>query len=175
MNDSESKETPSSNSYLKQADYLWKEYEYRHDLVWRLIFRLTTAVVILAVIPYIKEEITARLAGSILIVPFLAFALALFGVLVMMNELELLGRIKAKYRELQNKLFREDLHDPLVKEELTLFGTLKNEIKKLVSRSYRERIGETYGSFNQLVLFYLIVLAGLSLLNIAFTYFFWIR
>jgi hypothetical protein len=28
---------------LKQCQYLWEEYKYRHDLIWQRIFRFTTA------------------------------------------------------------------------------------------------------------------------------------
>ena len=109
MSNSSLSEQKSSdnNDFLEQAKYLWGEYKYRHDLIWQLIFRFTTAVVLISTIPYIKVEIVACVGYFIVFVPILATILACFGILVMVNELELFGKIKNEYRELQNGLFQK--------------------------------------------------------------------
>ena len=42
---------------LKLCQYLWDEYKYRHDLIWQRIFRFTTAVVLISLIPYVQQNI----------------------------------------------------------------------------------------------------------------------
>lgn len=162
------------NDYLKQAEYLWKEYQYRHDLIWRLIFQFTTAVVIISVLPYIQTRISACLGEIIVIVPILATILAFFGVLVMMNELDLFSKIKQEYRTIQNKLFENKLHkEP--KEEVNLIETLFWEIVKLNDLLFRNRKPrKDYSSFKQFVLIYLVVLTTLSLLNTIFVLIRWV-
>lgn len=100
-------QTPKS---MEKCQYLWGEYKYRHDLIWQRVFRFTSAVVLISVIPYIEPNIARLLNGWILIVPLLATILAGFVLLVMWNELILFGNIKKAYREEQNKLF-ERLHE----------------------------------------------------------------
>lgn len=94
---------------LEQCKYLWEEYKYRHDLIWQRIFRFTTAVVLISIIPYVQQDIARLLGNWILIAPFLAFILAFFVLLVMWNELELFGKIKEAYRRQQNRLLDDDL------------------------------------------------------------------
>jgi hypothetical protein len=36
---------------LKQCQYLWEEYKYRHDLIWQRVFRFTTAIVLISIVP----------------------------------------------------------------------------------------------------------------------------
>jgi hypothetical protein len=47
---------------------LWEEYEYRHSLVWKVIVQITTAAVVLSVVPYVvaNETIVERLREWIL-------------------------------------------------------------------------------------------------------------
>ncbi|HXD11604.1 MAG TPA: hypothetical protein VN653_16180 [Anaerolineales bacterium] len=47
---------------LDEAKFLWDEYRYRHDLCWRLIFQITTAVVAILIVPYIQPTITKSVA-----------------------------------------------------------------------------------------------------------------
>ncbi len=101
---------------LEQCKYLWDEYKYRHDLIWQRIFRFTTAVVLISIIPYVQQDIAHRLGNWILIAPLLASILAGFVLLVMWNELELFGKIKHAYRRQQNKLLDDDLKHDLDKK-----------------------------------------------------------
>ena len=92
---------------------MWEEYKYRHDLIWQRIFRFTTAVVLISLIPYIQQDIARLLDVGILIAPVLATLLAVFVSVVIRNELDLFRKIKTAYWRQQNKLLDQDLkHDP---------------------------------------------------------------
>jgi hypothetical protein len=79
---------------------LWEEYEYRHSLVWKVIVQITTGVVVLSVVPYVANEtIVERLQVGVLAAPALAFVLALFAVLVINNELDILDTIRREHRK----------------------------------------------------------------------------
>ena len=84
--------------------YLWEEYKYRHDLIWRLIFRLTFAVVILAVVPYGYSNVVLALGKRALFVPAIAPALIVLSFFLMFKELSLFKNIANKYEELQANL-----------------------------------------------------------------------
>jgi hypothetical protein len=65
---------------VEEAKLLWDEYKYRHELCWRLIFQITTAVVALLVIPYIQPTITNLVGLWILALPLLAIILVAFSI-----------------------------------------------------------------------------------------------
>jgi hypothetical protein len=90
---------------LRRAEHLWNEYQYRHDLVWNLVFRLTAAVVVLAIIPYTQETVMNEIGIWILAPPILGVGLAIFGWLRVHHELILLNHIRNLYRPLQDSLF----------------------------------------------------------------------
>lgn len=96
---------------VSKFESLWEEYKYRHDLIWQRTFTFTTAITLISIIPYIRPEIARLLQNWILIAPLLALLLAGFGLLVMLNELILFGKIKLEYREQQNKLLGKKLHE----------------------------------------------------------------
>ncbi|NIR73398.1 MAG: hypothetical protein GWN62_18970 [Aliifodinibius sp.] len=131
---------------LKQCQYLWEEYKYRHDLIWQRLFRFTTAVVLISIIPYIQQDIVLRLGKYILIAPLLASILAGFVLIVMRNELNLFGNIKQAYRRRQNNLLDPDLQH------------------NLDEKSY----------FKRFVLFYLGSLVALSVVNGLIAWLIWI-
>ena len=41
---------------MQKAQVLWNEYKYRHDLVWRVLFQVTAAAVILSVAPHLAPK-----------------------------------------------------------------------------------------------------------------------
>lgn len=131
---------------LKYCQYLWAEYEYRHDLVWQRVFRFTTAVVLISIIPYVQQNIAKLLDTWILIAPVLATILAIFVLVVTRNELGPLGRIRTAYRRKQNNLLDDDLKHDLGKKS----------------------------GFNRLVSIYLSVLVVLSLANGLIVYYVWL-
>ncbi len=89
-------------------ELIWDEYKHRHDLCWRLIFQLTTAVVIISVVPYIKPDVDAKLAFWIVALPIIGIALTVFGLLRLRRELALLSRIRARHRKLQGLLYQDE-------------------------------------------------------------------
>jgi hypothetical protein len=90
---------------LGLAGHLWNEYQYRHDLVWNLVFRLTTAVVVLAIIPYTQVAVIDRIGWWILAPPFLGGVLAAVGSIRVDRELRQLDHIRDLYRAIQDSLF----------------------------------------------------------------------
>ena len=125
---------------LKRISVLWEEYKYRHDLCWRVMFRLTSAVIILAIVPYVYKSVFQSLPGWVLGVPaLLAVALAGFGIVLMKSELDEFQKVKDEYRDL--KIDR-------------LYVKVAGEHDKEATR------------FGQLVFFYLGILVLLSLINL---------
>jgi hypothetical protein len=97
---------------LDYCQYLWEEYKYRHGHIWQRIFRFTSAVVLISIIPYVQLQIARTLGRWILLAPLLATILAGFVLVVMRNELRLFEKIKTAYRRQQNELLDDDLkHD----------------------------------------------------------------
>jgi len=90
---------------LELAKYLWNEYQYRHDLVWKLVFRLTAAVVVLGIIPYTQDKVVNAIHWGILVPPILGVILALVWSLRVKCELRHLDHIRDLYRPLQDSLF----------------------------------------------------------------------
>ncbi|WP_445401300.1 hypothetical protein [Zobellella sp. An-6] len=83
---------------------LWDEYKYRHDHIWKKLFQITIAVVLLGAVPYLKPEITRVLKGWILIAPLLGTVLALITLFLMHFELGLFARIAAAHRRHQEEI-----------------------------------------------------------------------
>lgn len=94
----------SSSFVNPEAQLIWEEYRYLHDLCWRLIFQITIAVVATLVIPYIRTDITDSVGLWILALPALALVLVLFSISRMKSELGILDKIRALHRERQGKL-----------------------------------------------------------------------
>jgi hypothetical protein len=90
---------------FRRAEHLWNEYQYRHDLVWNLVFRLTAAVVVLAIIPYTQETVMHEIGRWILAPSMLGVMLAIVGFFRVDSELRLLNHIRNLYRPLQDSLF----------------------------------------------------------------------
>jgi hypothetical protein len=94
---------------LTRAEHLWNEFQYRHDLIWNLVFRLTIAVVLLGIIPYTQSDLIKMLGLAfswwILIPPLLGAVLAWIGFRRIRSELNQLEYIWCLYRRLQDDLF----------------------------------------------------------------------
>ena len=96
--------TPKS---MELYTYLWNEYKYRHKLCWEAVYKLAAAVIALAILPYLKKELTASV-GPLMSAPAgIALLLAIYGILVVRNELEIFARVKVAHHTLQNELFDE--------------------------------------------------------------------
>jgi hypothetical protein len=98
----------SSAIPVQKAQVLWNEYEYRHDLVWRVTFQITAAAVILSVAPYVAADALFDYLGLwLLAAPLLAFVLVGFSIGVVNHELFLLDNIRSPYWNLRADLFKE--------------------------------------------------------------------
>ena len=102
-----SNETYENTSVLitEELNCFWDEYKYRHDLSWRTFYKASFIVVFLAVIPYVRVDLTEDLKWIILIIPGLGVIVAVISWLVINNELKRFEKIKCSYRELQNLLW----------------------------------------------------------------------
>ena len=90
--------SPTGPEDLPTLGQLWTEYEYRHDLCWTLITRITVASLALAVLPYLNNRVVEILGYFVLAAPALSVVLVLFGALVIRNEFGAMGPVKAEYR-----------------------------------------------------------------------------
>jgi hypothetical protein len=46
-----------------QLRYLWDQYKYHHGLCWNAVYKIVAVVIVLAVLPYVKPELT-KLLGT---------------------------------------------------------------------------------------------------------------
>ena len=100
---------------LDRAKYLWEEYRYRHDLIWRLLFRITLVAALLSITPFtINDSIRHRAASWIYLLPVLAFLLALGGWLLLVKEFQLFQPIDNLYRRFREQALKEQLPSPSV-------------------------------------------------------------
>ena len=99
-----SDQTSSETTNLEKAKLIWDEYKYRHEHCWKLIFQITAAVVAVSIIPFTNVEIATSLRYWIVTLPALGFALTLFSLPRMSNELDLLDKLRRRHRELQTDL-----------------------------------------------------------------------
>jgi hypothetical protein len=94
---------PVTNLELEKAKQNWEEYRYRHEHVWGLIFKITTAVVAVSIIPYIlKPETEEKLGCFILALPLIGLALTLISALRLSEECSLLSENRKRHREFYN-------------------------------------------------------------------------
>jgi hypothetical protein len=96
---------PSSEGFadsVEVGNLLWEEYKYRHDLVWKLVFQLTTAVILINTAPYLKDNVTKGIGWPMLAVPALAIVLALLGVLRLSREHALLDEVRTRHLTLHS-------------------------------------------------------------------------
>jgi hypothetical protein len=97
---------------VERARYVWEEYRYRHDLIWRLLFRMTAAAVLLSIAPFTIDDLVAKRAGAwVDALPAIALALVAISWLVLVFELRMFKPIDGVYKEVQQKavgLVRDD-------------------------------------------------------------------
>src|SRR3989442_15726556 len=105
-----------SNQELKspnqeQLNYLWDEYKYRHGLCWKAVYKIVAVVILLAVLPYAKLDLTKLLGRWMLAPPIMGTLLAAFGVFVVNNELRLFSQVKVAHHVLQEAFLKSLLND----------------------------------------------------------------
>jgi len=80
---------------------LWDEYKYRHQHIWNTVFKLTTAVVVISIVPYVQPAIACVLDWRILLLPAVAIALCVLGIVRMGREMRVFEDTKDAYRAQQ--------------------------------------------------------------------------
>ena len=97
---------------VERASYLWEEYRYRHDLIWRLLFRMTAVAVLLSIAPFTIDEIAEKKAGAwVNALPALALALVAISWLVLLFELKLFNPINRVYVAAQEQAVGERVRE----------------------------------------------------------------
>ena len=87
---------------------LWWEYQYRHDMVWQLTFRLTAVAAALMIAPFLAGESVQRAVGYGLVgLPLLGVVLLGGGLFALQSELRRLGLIRKAYRQAQRPLLMQ--------------------------------------------------------------------
>jgi hypothetical protein len=126
------RESSDNPRAVQVAEYLWEEYRYRHDLVWKLVFRVTAVATALLLAPFLADKSVRNVVGNwLLFLPGLAIAVILIGFYVLSKELELLNNIRNAYRQVQNEALCHlqpphwTPHPPPKPEELRLLKQLK--------------------------------------------------
>lgn len=147
-----------SPAELGYVTYLWNEYQYRHQLCWNTIYKLTFGVVALGVVPYARDDLSQQLGYYTLVPPVLAALLAGFGIFVARNELVLFAKIKLAYRIVQNRLL----------DRLIGASDVKHTQEVLTATTS----GKT--PFDRFVLLFVATLCLLSILNVIFLAFEWL-
>src|SRR5687767_327771 len=107
MDDSTRNSTPPLAD-VERAKYLWEEYRYRHDLIWRLLFRMTSVAVLLSIAPFTIDDLAKEKAGAwVNALPALALTLVAISWLVLLFELRLFDPIDRVYTAFQDEVVGE--------------------------------------------------------------------
>jgi hypothetical protein len=94
--------------------YLWEEYKYRHDLIWKLLFRVTTVVTLLSIAPFTIDDLTGSRVGTwINVLPVLALAMVLLSWPFLVFEFRLFEPIDKVYVVTQNRAIGETVRPPM--------------------------------------------------------------
>ena len=95
--------SPADVHAVEVASYLWQEYSYRHDMIWKLAFRVTAVAAALLIAPFLADEsVQERVENGLVALPILAVVVILAGLFVLRSELERFDQIKRAYRQAQN-------------------------------------------------------------------------
>ncbi len=105
MNEKNESSEQKSDKDTGEAMLIWDEYKYRHEHCWKTVFQLTSAAVLLGVIPYLGDKIPKGLDYWLLSTPVLAVFLIGFAMLRLQRELSLLSRVKSLHRQRQDNLY----------------------------------------------------------------------
>lgn len=88
------------NEYDSEKDkVIWDEYHYRHEQIWSLLIKITTAVVAVSILPYIADDdITRTLKYGIIWPPLIGLLLIWLSYSRLKHEVEILKGIKDLHR-----------------------------------------------------------------------------
>jgi hypothetical protein len=170
----------ADNAGLERGKLLWEEYKYRHDLVWRLNFRVTGAAVLLSVAPYANQDIVKAVGRWIVAAPALAVVLVVVTIPMTLIEISLFRKVRDEYWKLQKELFGIDqrsIQIDLCKERNNNSDRewLRRLLSNLLSNFCRSLEGllSRWLGFN-FVVFYLLFLLVLGAVNLIYVLYFWV-
>ena len=103
---------------VPEANLLWDEYKYRHDLIWKHLIRSTTAVVALLTVQYLADLPRDPLLVGVAF--FLAIGYTIFTYWVLQSELILYEQVKKLHRKRQRAMF--GLHQDEETNEISGFS-----------------------------------------------------
>ena len=97
---------------------LWPEYSYRHDMVWKLVFRVTAVATALMIAPFLANVTTQRaLRGSLVLLPIVGIFVIAAGGFALQRELKLLSKVRDAYRHEQDQALCKAVPDSGVPPE----------------------------------------------------------
>ena len=94
---------PASDICTNEANLIWDEYKYRHDLIWRQLIRSTVAVIALITVSY-----STSIEGNkplFLIAAGLAVGYSIFNIFIVHSELGHYHRVRDKHTSRQADLY----------------------------------------------------------------------
>lgn len=75
------------STHIERAKYLWEEFKYRHDLIWQLLFRVTTVAALLSLVPFVVDDAVTKKVGPLVMVgPGLAVILLCASLFLLHSE-----------------------------------------------------------------------------------------
>jgi hypothetical protein len=94
----------SADYQLELAKFLWEEFKYRHDLIWRLLFRVTLVAVGLSIAPFTISDLVGKRASFwVQFLPALAIALVVASWWLLWVEYRLFRPVNDRYVKAQRK------------------------------------------------------------------------
>jgi hypothetical protein len=120
-----SKNAERSGNKDPHPELVWAEYQYRHDLCWRLIFQTTIATILIYVAPYIERDVAVKLRKWMVLLPLIGIALVVFALLRFLSEDNLLKTVREHHwstRDVKHSSFRR--HATLFLLALIALGVL---------------------------------------------------
>ncbi len=94
---------PASDICTNEANLIWDEYKYRHDLIWRQLIRSTVAVIALITVSYSTSIDDNK--PLFLIAVGLAVGYSIFNIFIVHSELEHYHRVRDKHASRQDVLY----------------------------------------------------------------------
>lgn len=93
---------PNLSWQREDAEFIWDEYKYRHQHIWKLIFQITTAVIAVSIVPYISNEtIVHTLRWFIAVLPGVGAGIVFFGWTRLSKEICAMDELKKRHRLFQ--------------------------------------------------------------------------
>ena len=168
----------------EQLSYLWDQYTYHHGLCWKAVYKIVAVVIVLAVLPYAKLELTQPLGYWMLVPPVIGTLFAFFGLFVVNNELRLFANAKVAHHSLQNRFLSSVLpesdvanmagHDYQASKSTSTRPGFLGRVMRFLCGVRAKMNGPRWTLFDIYVHLLIIALLLLSLGNTVFLAFSWI-